>query len=396
MSALERNTYQRIAASLRSDIDSGRLASGAFLPTERELQEQFAASRSTVRRALAHLVEAGYAQSVPNRGVVAVRNATPVTTGNVALIDHGSYVLRLMGIELARRTREEGLYLVHLGGSVEYPPEYALQTALDNKFAGALVWPYRAFPDAEFVRRVARDLPIVSLDHRQEGAETDLVTVDHEAAAAEATTQLIRQGCRRIAVTGMMDVLDITHQRFRGYLKALFAHDMQPQPADFCFTMTSGLVDPDPVPLMERLQRRPLPDGLLVLQDQFVPPTVETILQAGYSIPGDIKIATIGDDIDLTVDGIGMTAVSFDWNAMAEEALRLLLDRIATPNQPVRTRFVSHRLIVRGLCGAPPSEWSDPETLISTPSDRRLPRSRFQYSSPRPVPGDGPSHSSLR
>lgn len=397
MSATERNSYHRIAAELKGRINSGALVSGSFLPTERELQVHFSASRSTVRRALAHLVEEGFAQSVPNRGVIASRGPLrKLATGNVALIEYGSYVLRLMGARLASRLREEGMYLVNLGGSVEYPPNYALQTALDNDFAGVIIWPYRSFIDNEFVKTASKKLAVVALDHRIEGVDTDLVTVDHEAAAALATEQLIQNGCRNIAVTGELDGLEITHQRFRGYMRAMFAHGLQPEPRNFVFLMTSKRAVPDPSLLDHRINSSDRPDGLLVLQDIYVPTAVETIHLNHLSIPKDIKIATIGDDIELTVDNIGLTAVAFDWDAMAEQALQLLLNRIADPTQPSRVRLVPHHLIVRGLCGAPKEEWTDPLRDGPWSSERVLPRSRYQYSSPRIVSDDDAQFSQKR
>lgn len=378
---MERNTYQKIAAALRDRISNGALESGSFLPTERELQEEFSASRSTVRRALAFLVESGFAQSVPNRGVLASRGSSR-RTGNVALIDGPSFVLRVMGHRLGEHLRDEGLYLVHLGGSLEYPTEYGLQTALDNEFVGAMVWPYRAFVDADFVGQVAKRLPLVALDHRLEGAATDLVTFDYESAACDAVTQLIRQGCRRIAVSGMFDMLDVTHQRFRGYMRAMFANGLQPQPRDFVFTKTSGTAEPDPYPLEMRLRAADRPDGLFILQDMFVPTSVEAALRCGLSIPHDLKIVTIGDDIDLTVDGVGLTAVALDWDFFADEAMRLVMERIADPNRPVSTAVAPHHLIVRGLCGAPPEERTqDAELLRGFAGDLPIPRSRYQYSS---------------
>jgi DNA-binding LacI/PurR family transcriptional regulator len=397
MSATERNSYQRIAAALKGRISSGALVSGSFLPTERELQIQFAASRSTVRRALACLVEEGFAQSIPNRGVIAAKGpGKKKATGNVALIEYGSYVLRLMGARLASRVRQEGMYLVNLGGSVDYPPNYALQTALDNDFAGVIIWPYRSFIDNEFVRTASRQLPVVALDHRIEGVNTDLVTVDHESAAALATEQLIRNGCRNIAITGELDGLEITHQRFRGYMRAMFAHSLQPEPKNFVFMMTSGCSAPDPSLLHHRLNESDRPDGLLVLQDIYVPVAVETMHRSDLSIPKDIKVATIGDDIELTVDNVGLTAVAFDWDAMAEQALQLLLDRIADPTQPTRVRLVPHHLIVRGLCGAPKEDWTDPLRDGPWSSERVLPRSRYQYSSPRIVLDDSAQFSQKR
>ncbi|HWA83818.1 MAG TPA: GntR family transcriptional regulator, partial [Fimbriimonadaceae bacterium] len=183
----QRTGFREIAAKMQAGIEAGKLPVGQYLPTERELQEQFGASRSTVRKALTYLVECGFGQSVPNRGVIALRGARAPKTRNVALIDGGSYVMRVLTVELGEMLQSRSFDPVHMGGRTDYPLEYALQRALDNDFAGAIVWSYKGFVDLEFLHRTSERFPLVALDHRIEGAETDLVTFDHEGAAMEAT-----------------------------------------------------------------------------------------------------------------------------------------------------------------------------------------------------------------
>lgn len=383
--------YRQIAAELQGRIEDGAFQAGHYLPTERQLQQEFGASRTTVRKALAYLVESGFGRSIPNRGVVAARGTRPGTSMNIALIDGGTYVMRVLTLRVAEMLREQGYYLVHLGGSIDYPLEYALQQALDHDFAGALVWSYRGFPDLEFLSRASRRLPIVALDHRLEGTEADLVTFDQELAAEQATEQLIANGCRRIAVTGMLDMLEVTHHRFRGYLRAMFKHGLNPQSRDFVFSVTSGMDQPDVWPLEQRLRASDAPDGLLVLQDLYMPPTVEAALRAGRRLGDDLKVVAIGDDLDLDVDGLGMTAISFDWDALAREALRLLFDRIGDPSRPLETVTVPHHLVVRGLCGASgDARTTLPEGSGGFSVEPTLPRSQFRYSSQTAVVSDGP------
>lgn len=60
--------YERIYQELRSQIESGRLAEGAQLPTELELAEDFAVSRGTVRQAVTRLVFDGIVERTAGRG----------------------------------------------------------------------------------------------------------------------------------------------------------------------------------------------------------------------------------------------------------------------------------------------------------------------------------------
>lgn len=381
-SRIARNGFKDIARALRDRICAGDIIVGHYLPTERELQEQYGASRSTVRRALAMLVEEGWAQSVPSKGVIAATGVVRSRSDKIALVDGSTYVLRVMLVRIGTLLRERGYHLVHVGGSNHASMEDQLEYASNGEFAGAFIWPFRGFPEASAMQNAVRSLPVVTLDHKVRGLDSDFVTFDYFGAATLATEHLIRQGCQRIAVTGMIDMLSVTHDRFSGYMNAMFKHDLQPQPSDFIFTSTSGLAAPDPTPLLERLKQPNRPDGLFVFQDEFVPLTIETVLRAGLRVPRDVKIVAIGDDVDVDVDGAGMTAVVLDWDAMAEEAVQLLVERMESPLRPPQTRLANHRLVVRGLCGANEEDWTAGESAITGfHGELPYPRSRYRFTS---------------
>jgi DNA-binding GntR family transcriptional regulator len=51
--------FERVAAELRADIESGRLGAGDVVPSEPELARRFAVSRMTVRNAIKALENEG-------------------------------------------------------------------------------------------------------------------------------------------------------------------------------------------------------------------------------------------------------------------------------------------------------------------------------------------------
>ncbi|WP_328320340.1 GntR family transcriptional regulator [Streptomyces sp. NBC_00388] len=71
-----RPPYVRTADTLRKQIQDGQLASGAKLPSAREMQEQFGIANSTAQNALRVLKEEGLIYSVQGRGVF-VRELSP-------------------------------------------------------------------------------------------------------------------------------------------------------------------------------------------------------------------------------------------------------------------------------------------------------------------------------
>ncbi|CAN5480956.1 LacI family DNA-binding transcriptional regulator [soil metagenome] len=374
-----KNGFRDVASALQSRIAHSEIEAGAFLPTERDLQGEFGVGRSTVRKALSELVDRGWAQNVPNKGFVAGRGLRPVANGRIALVENGTFVQHALGASLEAMLARDGRSLIHVGGTLRYPMPYALQRVLDEEFEGAIIWCFDAFPDPDLVNQVSRSIPVVAVDHRMGNADTDLVTFDHEGAAYDATQALLRQGARRIGVTGMLDSLDLTHARFRGYQHAMFDSGISPDPSNFIFFNS----DPDTTNLLtSRLRAYSPPHALLVLQDVYVPTVIECALRAGLSLPGDLRLATIGDETDVTVDGVGLTAVALDWDALAVEAFRLLSERLGDLHRSPQVRTVPHRLVVRGLCGAPSSEWTpEPQTVTGFRGESPIPRPIYRYRS---------------
>lgn len=73
--------YVRVADDIAARIDSGELADGARLRSERELAEYYEVAYGTVRRAMAVLRERGLIETIHGRGTF-VRKAPPEGSGS--------------------------------------------------------------------------------------------------------------------------------------------------------------------------------------------------------------------------------------------------------------------------------------------------------------------------
>jgi DNA-binding GntR family transcriptional regulator len=60
--------YLQLAALLREDITTGKLAKDDPVPSESYLEQQHGVSRATVRRAIRHLRDEGLVYTLPQRG----------------------------------------------------------------------------------------------------------------------------------------------------------------------------------------------------------------------------------------------------------------------------------------------------------------------------------------
>lgn len=73
---------ERLASQLRSAIESGALAPGAKLPSERELADQHGIARNTARQAIRLLAESGLVVAEHGRGVFVRPAASVIRLGN--------------------------------------------------------------------------------------------------------------------------------------------------------------------------------------------------------------------------------------------------------------------------------------------------------------------------
>ena len=72
--------YQQIAEDLRDQIESGKLAPEAQLPTELELRERYEASRNTIRDAIKRLISLNLVETRPGQGTFVIKKIDPFVT----------------------------------------------------------------------------------------------------------------------------------------------------------------------------------------------------------------------------------------------------------------------------------------------------------------------------
>lgn len=345
-----------IAAHLRQSIREGAFVPGSLLPTERELQEQFKVSRGTVRRSLALLIESGWAESSPNRGVRAKMGPVAIKNAIVAYVDHLGSVRKSLFFALGRLLQENGFHLVHVDSATK-GTEGALEYAAEEGFAAAVVWSKTGFPEAERVKAVQRKMPVIAVDHGLRNVPTDLVVCDNHEGARMAVGHLAKQGRKRIAISGMFDNLDVNHERFSGYIQALFDNGLEPNTEDFLFTMTSGMPQHSTRLLELRLKDKDRPDAIFVLQDMSVPTVMRAVLDAGLRIPDDIAIVGFDNDVPIQIGVAGLTTVAPNVAGVADGCMELIKNRLSNPIAPFERLSLPVDLIVRGSCGAPKSAW---------------------------------------
>ncbi len=150
---------RRIADDLRRAIETGHLAPGSRLPSERELARQYGTARNTAREAIRLLGEAGLVIAEHGRGVFVRRQAPLIRLGN----DRYSPKYRQTGlspflIECAKQGKS-GRFEVLRIERIQPPPEVAERLGVPADTKSVLRRENIFFADADPVHHVITYIP---------------------------------------------------------------------------------------------------------------------------------------------------------------------------------------------------------------------------------------------
>ena len=189
------------------------------------------ASTETVERINAAIKDLGYTPNLSARALVSnasrmVGVLIPFTENqNALLLDNPFYAEIVSGIETALRA--EGYYMMLSGVGEKGTKLDALSSW--NMDALIVLGVYR---EALFEQLKSRDLPTLLIDSYIEDDHFYHLSIDDEQAAFDATSHLIAQGHRDIAVvTGVIRTDGVVERRVAGYRRALAAAGIVPDPA---------------------------------------------------------------------------------------------------------------------------------------------------------------------
>jgi len=390
----------RIAESLHKEIESGRIAHGAFLPTEKELQEQFEVSRSTIRRALDELIATGSAVRRANRGVQACKASVAPRSSIIGFVDHADTLHKSLFFFLGQYLSEKGFHLVHLD-STKFGTLAALEVAVESGFAAAVFWGKEVSMDPARFSEIQARMPVVAVDHCPNGIVADVVSGDHLGGARQAVDHLLTLGRREIALSGFLTLLEDAQKRMIGYAAAHTDRGLPVKANNFVFSSTIFDVYDNPRLLVQRLSEKDRPDAVFVLHDLSVPAIASAILGLGLRVPEDVAIVGFGNDLPFTLGNVGLSTIAMDWQGISQALMNRIFFRLDHPDAGIERIVLPTQLVIRGSCGAPEKAWQNDEYQVSSATiTRRMPpdvwRSEFGTGVRPPIPNSLNLRVSLR
>lgn len=297
-------------------------------------------TRARVREVLAEL---GYA---PN---LVARNLRHGRTGMIALVLPLDVPYFAELTEFLIDEARAHAYVVMLDktdGDPQREREFIMPGDRAALFDGMIFSP-SGLDEDELSRRTSTS-PVVLLGQRIRGGTFDHVVIDNVAAAAAATTHLIRLGRRRIAFIGWQPHRkgDAGHDRAVGYRTAL-KDAGQPVRPDLQVDAGGLRRDAGARAMARLLDLTEPPDAVFCYNDPLALGAMRTVLERELRVPEDVAIAGFDDSEDGRFSTPTLTTISQDKRQIARYAVDLLVSRLGGDTGPPVTLHADWRLLTR-------------------------------------------------
>jgi LacI family transcriptional regulator len=228
-------------------------------------------------------------------------------------------------------------------------------------------------------------MPVVLVNTLGTHIDLPSVTADNYDGAVTAVNYLLQLGHERIAcVQGLMEY-QCCQDRYRGYLDALRAAGIQPDPE----LTKPGEFSPETVRVRARqmltLPKRARPTAIFAHSDITAYAVMNAAADCGLRVPEDVSIIGFDDIESAAQIHPPLTTIRQPFVEMGKQAAQLLLAAIATNDERADTQPDTAEPVVRERAGA--SELSRPATSPdSEPTRLCMPTNLIVRASCGPAP----------
>jgi LacI family transcriptional regulator len=226
-----------------------------------------------------------------------------------------------------------------------------LRLMRNYRAAGTILCPTGAGSDYTTLERDLGAMTVVAVDHILPGHRHDSVTLDNTAAGEVATRHIVEHGHWRVATIAGPLHLQPAVDRLRGFENVLQAAGITLDPA---LILNGAFREEGAFTACRMLLARPdRPSALFVSNNQMLIGAMRAIAMAGLRCPDDISVTAVDDFPWAAAFTPALTTVRQPVDAMAQAALKLLLERLAGVAGPARTVVLQPDLVVRNSCAKP-------------------------------------------
>ena len=311
----------------------------------RALKDDPVVSKKTKKKIADLAQEMGYRSNNFARNL---RNQKTNTIG-VIVPRLNSYFMSTVIAGIESIANKEGYNLIISQSSESFDKEMAsAKTMFNNRVDGVLVsLAYDTENLAHFDSFFKRHIPLIFFDRVVEDENSTNILIDNRKAAYEATTHLIKQGCKKIVHITATPKRNVYVDRLQGYKHALSDNNIAFKQD---YVIISNLSqEAGAIAAQEILQMNPLPDAVFVANDNCAVGCMLALKHAGIKIPEDIAFVGFNNDPVSKVIEPNLTTINYPGYEMGEVAARNLINHLngKATIQSTNTIILRSELIIR-------------------------------------------------
>ncbi len=253
----------------------------------------------------------------------------------------------LAGIE--KITTEAGYDLIIAHSSESFQKEAANALNLFHKRVDGLIASLAFNTDGldHYKPYAEKGIPVVFFDRVEENGESTKVIIDNYKCGYEATSHLVEQGCKRIALVTANLKRNVYAQRHKGYMDALFDHNL---PYHKELVLIKDLSEQFGVEAaLQMMKMKPMPDGVFITNDFSAAVCMQTLKEHGIRIPEDIAIVGFNNDAISKIVEPQLSTINYPGKDIGEIAARNLINHLKGIANIINTNTIVVRseLIIR-------------------------------------------------
>lgn len=355
----EATRYHAVKDLLRRKVLTGEVAHGEQLKPELELCRDINLSRTTVRKAIADLVDEGLLVRYRGRGTFVNFSRTSVQQRLLAcLVCHsnvaGAYDLLIRGAEQAASEMGYQLLLANSKNDTGTAMEQVIRLN-EARVAGSIVVPLQTLSSEKTTAHVVRalkraDQKVVLVDEFSSDDSIPSVCSQNREAMHELTRQLIERGYRRIAFLTSLRIESVA-EREEGFRQAMEAHGLEIPPE--YFLEVAGR-DPSRQGMQEVdvfLAMRNPPDAIVCLHDLIALNVLRRCEERGWRVPDDVAVVGFDDLPQAAVCQPSLTTVHQPLLEMGRRAIELLVRQLRGEELTAHHERLPCVQVIRQSCG---------------------------------------------
>lgn len=318
--------------------DVARLAGVSAMTVSRALNNNYPVSQKTRAQVMKAVRELDYEPNVMGRNLRNTQNKTVLVAGL------GFVEPMLSGIY---QTAGELGYEVILMHTRLFEKRDYIRRLKNGMTSGIL---FMNMPEDDVITEIGQTYHVVQCGSAARMSNGCSVSINEELAAFELTDMLLRQGHKRLALVSANipgTPLLMSANRKKGFLQALSEDGLTPDP-DLLLScqflrndLTPALLIAERIIAMPPAQR---PDAIICEQNVLAVACVNVLRDRGFSVPGQIAVASLDDQPINQISKPTITAVSRPYEAMGREAMQLLAALIENKMTASRQIVFKHDL----------------------------------------------------